>query len=96
VGVAGAAAVWNRRDTNRQNTSLQRLRAVPGPLTVEFGAYSIAEARRLRSAGIRFVRTAHVDCAQPFLLNVPGSLSRPAHASAAVKRRAAAQLCPAA
>jgi hypothetical protein len=96
VGVAGAAAVWNRRDTNRQNTSLQRLRALPGPLSVDFGSFSIAEARRLRSAGIEFVRTARVDCARPFLLDVAGSLTRPVHPSADARRRAAAQLCPAA
>lgn len=97
LGVAGSALVWSRRDTATQRTSLQRLRLLPGPLTGQFGGFSIAEERRLRDAGIKYRRVASVSCPHSFVLSISGVLTRPG-ASWPTRRSGpmgAAALCPA-
>ena len=78
MGVARSAFVWGHRNTARENTSLDRVRRLRGPLTVTFQSYSIAEKRRLASRGISFRVVAHVQCSRPWVLSVNGVLARPA------------------
>jgi hypothetical protein len=74
VGVAGSSLVWDVRDSNRQHTSLEHLRALPFPLDVELGVWSQAEARRLHDAGVGYRRVPRADCPRPLVLTVDGSL----------------------
>jgi hypothetical protein len=76
LGVAGSAAVWNRRDTAREAASIRRLRSLHGPLETHFTDYRIAEERRLRSSGIRIRAADELSCPRPFLLNAIGELRR--------------------
>ena len=78
IGVARSALVWGERNAARENTSLDRVRRLRGPLTVTFQSYAIAEERRLESRGISFRVVARVQCSRPWVLSVNGVLARPA------------------
>lgn len=90
IGVARSAFVWGQRNTTRENASLARVRRLPGPLTVAFTSFTIAEERRLRSRGIAFRTVDHVRCNRPWVLSVNGVLARPARLPA----RPTVAICP--
>jgi 4-amino-4-deoxy-L-arabinose transferase-like glycosyltransferase len=92
AGVGVATAVWDVRDTDREQASLARLRAL-SPLEAQFSSWRRSEARRLRDNGIRF-RTMHqVQCKVPFVLSVSGGLSRRPQLYGVPAPPGAVQLC---
>jgi hypothetical protein len=93
IGVAGATAVWDKRDTDREAASLARLRRL-APLEARFGGWKRSEARRLREAGIRFRADHRVHCYVPYILSVSGGLTRLPQRLGIPPPRGAVQLCP--
>ncbi len=75
AGVGVSTAVWDVRDTDREAASLARLRAL-SPFEAQFSSWRRSEARRLRENGIKFHAVHQVQCPVPFVLSVPGGLSR--------------------
>jgi hypothetical protein len=93
LGVAGATAVWDVRDTDREKTSLDRLRAL-SPLQANFSSWRQSEARRLREHGIRFVAVDRVVCPIPFVLSVAGGLTKQPKLYGVPPPPGGVQLCP--
>lgn len=74
AGVAAATAVWDKRDTDREATSLARIRRI-SPVYANFSSWPRSEARRLREAGIRVRAVDFVPCKFPWVFSVAGGLT---------------------
>jgi hypothetical protein len=92
AGVGVATAVWDVRDTDREQASLARLRAL-SPLEAQFSSWRRSEARRLHENGIHFRTMRQVQCKVPFVLSVSGGLSRRPQLYGVPAPPGAVQLC---
>jgi hypothetical protein len=76
IGIAGAAALWDVRDSRRESKALTELRngSRNTPYLAEFGNFASIEAERLREHGVRFEIVPRVSCKKAKLFTAQGAL----------------------